>query len=262
MTEERKEGGREPVLPFWWCSASDRGKVRAENEDRYLAEAELGLFVVSDGMGGHRGGALASQIVSEDLPVMIETGLDRLRVGSAGAIRSLLSKAIAEQSRQLLLEGGSESGFKDMGATLVMVLLRNGRAYVANLGDSRMYRFRGGRLRQLTKDHSVVSELVDRGQIKPEEAEKHEAAGEITHYVGMEEKPAPYVCSFGLRKGDRLLLCTDGLSDMVDDGAIAAILGGEDEIERACRRLVDAANAAGGEDNVTVLLIEWFGRSR
>ena len=246
------------TLPLRCAGLSHIGKVRQENEDTFLMDPELGLFLVSDGMGGHRGGEIASKIVTEDLPVMIEVGLDKLKVGTPAAIRSLLKKTIREQSRQLNLEGTSETGFKDMGATLVVALLRKGRAYIANLGDSRIYRFRNKRLVQLTKDHSVVSELLDKGKIKPEEAEIHEAQGEITHYVGMEDKALPHIRSFRLKKGDRLLLCTDGLTDAIDDKAIAAILATKQECKQACQALVDSANAAGGHDNITVVIADWL----
>jgi serine/threonine protein phosphatase PrpC len=145
-----------------------------------------------------------------------------------------------------------------MGATLVVALLRKGRAYIANLGDSRIYRFRSRRLVQLTKDHSVVSELLDKGKIKPEEAENHETQGEITHYVGMEDKAKPYIRSFQLKKGDRLLLCTDGLTDSIDDKAIAAILAQKQQCKEACQALVDAANDAGGHDNITGVIVDWL----
>ena len=247
-------------LPFRWAAASDIGKEREENEDTFVVEAEVGLFLVSDGMGGHRGGEIASKIVTEDLSVMIETNLDKLKVGTARTIRSIFKHAIIEQSKQLQLESTSESGYRDMGATLVMVLLRDGRAYVGNLGDSRMYRFRGGRLVQLTKDHSVISELLDKGHIEPEEAESHEAQGQITRYVGMEEKAKPHVRSFGVKKGDRFLLCTDGLTDMVNNKEIGSILRKQEDCRSACEALVKAANAVGGHDNITVVVIDWQGR--
>ena len=248
-------------LPFRCAAESHIGKVRDENQDTFFIERELGLFIVADGMGGHQGGQLASKIVSEDLPVMIELGLDKLKVGSPAAIRSMFKKTIVEQSRQLQLEGTSETGYKDMGTTLVTALLRNNRAYIANLGDSRIYRFRKDRLVQLTKDHSVVSELLDKGKIKPEEAQIHEAQGEITHYVGMEDKAKPYIRSFSLKKGDRLLLCTDGLTDAIDDKTIASVLGTTDDCRTACQALVNAANAAGGHDNITVVIVDWLNNS-
>jgi serine/threonine protein phosphatase PrpC len=245
---------------FRWGAASDTGKVREKNEDSFLIEAEAGLFLVADGMGGHRGGELAANIVAEDFPVMIENRLGQLRSSSPRAIRSLLKKTISEQNRQLLLEGDSETGYKGMGATLVVALLKEGRAYIANLGDSRIYRLRKNRLRQLTKDHSVVSELVDKGKIKPEEAENHADAGRITGYVGMEEEVTSCVRSFMLSKGDRLLLCTDGLTTMVPDKRIAEMLQNHPDSQTACETLVNAANAAGGHDNITAVVIDWLNR--
>jgi protein phosphatase len=247
--------------PLRWEAQTHVGKVRSENEDTFFADAHVGLFIVSDGMGGHQGGALASRIVANDLPVMIETGLDKLKVGSPKTIKSLLCRSIAEQSRQLWLEGTSESGFKDMGATLVTVLLRNNRCFVANLGDSRAYLFRKGRLSQLTHDHSVVSELIRQGRIEPEEAQGHDAQGQITSYIGMEEQAHPYVCSFLLKKNDRLLLCTDGLTDLVNDEDITAILQKESNSQLLCKALIDAANVAGGYDNITIMTVEWNGLS-
>ena len=258
---ENLEQTLKPSLPISWGAATHVGKVREKNEDTFLVEPQLALFVVSDGMGGHRGGEIASKIVVEDLPVMIETSLDKLKVGSIKTIKSLLSRTIEEQSRQLWLEGTSETGFKDMGATLVVMLLRNKRCFVANLGDSRAYLFRKGRLSQITRDHSVVSDLVMEGLIGPEEAKNHHARGQITSYIGMEEKPRPYVRSFLLKKNDRLLLCTDGLTDLIDDENIAAILNKEPDSQAVCNELVNAANAAGGYDNITVMTVEWRGLS-
>lgn len=242
-----------------WAGASDIGKVREENQDAFLVEAELGLFLVSDGMGGHRGGSLASKIVAEDLPVMIETRLNKLRSSSIRAIRSVLKRTISEQNRQLRMEGTSEDGYKDMGATLVLALVRNGRAYIANMGDSRAYLLRAGRLSQRSRDHSVISALLRQNKIGPDEAENHSAQGEITKYVGMEEEAKPYVRSFALKAGDRLLLCTDGLTGMVADKDIAAKLKEQPDPQAACDKLVGAANGAGGHDNVTVVIVDWRG---
>ena len=155
------------------------------------------------------------------------------------------------------LEGTSETGYEDMGATLVIALLRKRRCFVANVGDSRAYLLRKGRLRQLTRDHSVVSELIEKGRLKPENAENHHAQGQITRYIGMERKARSHVRSFGLKKGDRILLCTDGLTDLLNDKAIAKLLKTNDEAEAACKALVTAANKAGGHDNTTALVIDW-----
>jgi protein phosphatase len=246
-----------PPAHFRWGAETHIGKERQENQDSFFADPEPALFLVSDGMGGHRGGALASGIVAEDMPVMIENALDRLKVGTPRTVRALLERMIAEQSKQLQLEGTSETGFRDMGATLVIVLLRKGRCFIANIGDSRAYRLRKGRMAQLTRDHSVVSELVEKGRIEPEEVANHNARGQITRYIGMEEKARSHVRSFTLKKSDRLLLCTDGLTDMLDDAKIAAVLKAETDPQNACKSLVAAANKAGGHDNITTLVIDW-----
>jgi protein phosphatase len=246
--------------PFRWAAASDIGRLRQENEDTFIVEPEAGLFLVSDGMGGHKGGALAANIVAQDLSAMIETRLHELKSTSPRAIRALFKRTIVEQSQQLQMEADSESGYKGMGATLVMALIQKGRAFIANLGDSRIYRLRRGQLKQLTKDHSVVSELVSEGKIEPHEAENHAAAGQITHYVGMDERVAPHIRSFALQRGDRLLLCTDGLTDMVGDKDIERILRTQTKSEAACEVLVNAANAAGGQDNITVVVVDWLGQ--
>jgi protein phosphatase len=245
-------------LPFRWGVATHTGKVRQENQDTFFTDPTIGLFLLSDGMGGHRGGTLASKIVTEDLPVMIELGLDRLKVGTTRAIKSLLKRSIAEQSRQMQFEGNSESGYRDMGATIVIALLRKDRCFMANVGDSRGYLFRNGRLQQITRDHSVISELLDQGQIEPHETEDHDAQGQITRYIGMEGRPLPYIRSFQLKGQDRLLLCTDGLTDLVDDKDIADVLGSHNDPQHECNILIKAANSAGGYDNVTALVINWL----
>jgi protein phosphatase len=257
---ERQSNGISTGRPgIRWAAASDIGKVRQENQDTFLVEDELGLFLVSDGMGGHRGGSLASKIVAEDLPVMIEARLNKLKSSSIRAVRSVLKRTISEQNRQLRMEGTSEGGYKDMGATLVLALLRNGRAYIANMGDSRAYLLRRGRLSQRSRDHSVVSILLRHNKIVADEMENHSAQGEITKYVGMEEEAKPYVRSFALKAGDRLLLCTDGLTGTVADKDIAAKLREQPDPQVVCEELVDAANAAGGHDNVTVVIVDWTG---
>lgn len=248
-----------PSCPFRWGAATDTGKVRQINEDAFMVEPEIGLFLVSDGMGGHRGGQLASNMVVEDMPVKIEVGLDKLRTRSERSVRTLLKRIVAEQSRQVQMEGDSESGYADMGATMAMALVREGRVYLVNLGDSRIYRYRQKQLRQLNKDHSVIAELLELGQLRPDDAEDHSAQGQITQYIGMTEETQPFLRSFIPKEADGLLLCTDGLTDMVSERQICDIMRHGEEPQATCRRLVDAANAAGGLDNVTALVVEWPG---
>ena len=148
-----------------------------------------------------------------------------------------------------------------MGATLAAALLLDGRAYAANLGDSRAYRLRNGRFVQLSKDHSVVGELVAKGEISPEEARFHRARGLVTQYVGMPEEARPYVRSWALKPDDLFLLCTDGLTDQVGDATVREVLEAHADCQAACDVLVEMANARGGIDNVTVVLVRWAGES-
>ena len=255
MEKESRDISR-AEFSFRWGAKSDVGKVREENQDAFMIEAESRLFLVADGMGGHRGGALASKTVVEDLPAMIETRLNKLGTSSIRTVRSILKQTIAEQNLQLRMEGTSETGYKDMGTTVVLALLRNGRAYIVNMGDSRMYLLRKGKLSQRSRDHSVVSALLRQNKIEPSQVENHSSQGEITRYIGMEEEGKPYVRSFAVKTQDRLLLCTDGLTDMLTDEDITAILRNELEPQAGCEALAKAANAAGGHDNITAVIVD------
>ena len=256
MTDEPKDAAG-TLGPLCWGAASDIGKVREENQDAFAAEPEAGLFLVIDGMGGHRGGKVAARMIAQDLPPVIELAIDHLRKRRPRAIRRTLKRIIAEQNRHVHREGDSESGYLGMGATLVAVLLTGGRAYVANVGDSRVYRWRAGRLRRLTVDHSVVSELLEAGHITPDEADTHADLGVVTQYMGMPEGVEPSVCSLALKPDDRFLLCTDGLTDLVDEPHIADILATSLDPQRAAEALIATANTAGGHDNVTAIVIHW-----
>jgi protein phosphatase len=143
-----------------------------------------------------------------------------------------------------------------MGATVVMVLILGRRAYVAHMGDSRAYLFRRGRLTPMTDDHSIVGILLRQGEISEAEAREHPARGRVSRYVGMEGEVYPDVRVEVLRKADRLLLCTDGLNGMISDAQIKRILTANRDPQQASQALVDAANRAGGEDNVTAVVVD------
>ena len=243
-----------------WAGATDIGKVREENQDAFAVEPEAGLFMVADGMGGHRGGAAASEIVARDLPAMIELALEKLRSRRPRSIRRTLKKLIHDQNRDVHEEGSDVSEHAGMGATLALILLRDGRVYAANAGDSRIYRLRNGRLTLLSTEHSVVAELVESGMIEPDQANDHSMAGVITQYMGMPEGVEPLVRSLALKYGDRFLLCSDGLTDMIDDERIGEQLRAEAEPAAACKKLIDAASDAGAHDNVTAVVVDWKGR--
>lgn len=245
-------------LPFRWGASTSTGKVRTQNEDAHFLEPEIGLFIVADGMGGHKGGSLASKIVTEDLPVMIENKLHALKSRSPRAVRRIFQQTITEQSRQLLIEGEhGEHGYNEMGTTVVVLLIADNRAFIANLGDSRIYRLRNGQLKQMTKDHSVITELLEAGRIQPHEADDHVAQGQITQHIGMDEEPAPHIKSFALKKDDQLILCTDGLTDMVEDKEIKKILHNENNPKTAAEKLIKKANKNGGHDNTTIIIVDY-----
>jgi serine/threonine protein phosphatase PrpC len=247
------------AYPFLWGAASDIGRFREKNEDAFVVSPESGLFLVLDGLGGHAGGDVAARAAADELPILVAGELGARPGRRPRSTRGWLARVIRAQSRRIHLLGLTGNGYPDMGATLALVLLLDGRAYAANLGDSRVYRFRAGRLVQLSRDHSAIRELLEQGQIEPEEAAYHPAGAEVTQYVGMPDDAEPYVRACALRPGDQYLLCTDGLTNEVPDARIREIVESHDDCEAACEALVATANAHGGLDNITVVLLRWTG---
>ena len=236
---------------------SDVGRVRRQNEDQCLVALEQKLFIVSDGVGGHQAGEVASKAVVTVLPVMIEQQVTRMQTPpSSEAMELVLRNAIVELSQRLRAESAGRAGLQGLGATVAVAWVRGSLAHVAHMGDSRIYLFRQGRLEQLTEDHSVIALLLRHGEITPEEAQTHPARGRLSRYVGMEGEVYPDVQTVQLQAGDRLLLCSDGLTNMVPDGQIVQLLQVNAEVEAACKGLVNAANAAGGTDNITALVVD------
>lgn len=236
---------------------SHPGRVRKKNQDRWLAEPEEGLFILSDGMGGRNAGEIASSIVVEALPALLAQRLTGVEDLTSPAASEASARTLVDLSRQVLEESRHKPGLTGMGATVVMTLIRNGHFLIGHLGDSRAYLFRNDELRRLTRDHSVVQILLDMGELTSAQAAEHPSRGQITRAVGMEGEAVPDILVEPIEDGDRLLLCCDGLTDMLSDETITALLQNYPEPEKACQRLVNAANAAGGKDNITVVLLEW-----
>lgn len=238
------------------AGATHQGLVRERNEDHWRAVPELGLYIVSDGLGGEFAGALASQVVVEALPAMLRERMAGIEDLASPGARKQIKAVLTELSTQIHEQTHGEAGMEGMGATVVMALVRKGKALIAHMGDSRAYLLRLGRLKPLTKDHSVVRLLVDAGEISLEEAASHPARGQVTRSVGMEGEPLPEARVVAVRPGDRLLLCTDGLTGMVNDEEIQLVLGQEAQPQAACEALVQAALGNGGKDNVTVVVVD------
>jgi protein phosphatase len=240
---------------------TNKGQIRQQNEDNWIADDEQGVFLVSDGMGGRVAGELASKIVVDVFPSFLLQRLKDIPHLFSPAAQEIVLAALSELSKMIHLESSKRPDFLGMGATVVLAIVRNAHALIAHIGDSRAYLFRDDLLEQLTKDHSLVQILVDLGQLKPEDVATHPARSQITQFVGMKGNVVPEVRVVELLPEDRLLLCSDGLTGMVADGSIAEILQTHADPETACQALIDAANAAGGKDNITVIVVDWHGHT-
>lgn len=234
---------------------TDQGRVRGENQDRWFAEPEQGLYMVADGMGGTFGGGLAAQVVVETLPRLL-----RKRMRDVGRLdqpkaKDLLLQALAELSDRLRDEARHEFGLGGLGSTVVLLSIRDQHAIVAHMGDSRAYLLRQAKLEQLTRDHTIVQVLLDCEEITSAETADHPARGQLTRFVGMNGEALPEARLMELALGDRLLLCSDGLTGMLSDERIRLALVEESSLENACHRLVAEANEAGGNDNISAVIV-------
>lgn len=240
---------------------TDPGKKRANNEDAFLADDGLGLFAVADGIGGHQAGEVASGIAVETLrgavpdmlgsgdrtpPVEFPEGADPI----PGALRSVVSLA----NRRILAAVAQTPAFAGMGTTLTALLFTRARATIAHIGDSRAYRLRAGTLRQLTEDHSLVAEQVKAGTLTPEDARTSAYRHVITRALGLAEESMPDLQVHDVEPDDVYMLCTDGLTEMVVNDVIRKVLAMPSP-ETAVRMLIDAANKAGGVDNITAVVV-------
>jgi serine/threonine protein phosphatase PrpC len=220
---------------------SDIGRERGRNEDAYLIREPL--FAVADGMGGHRGGDVASSLAMEILE---------------GDAATPLVETIKQANQRVLQRSASDRELRGMGTTLTAVVAEDARAHVAHVGDSRAYLLRDGNLQQLTEDHTLVQRMVREGKITPEEAHTHPQRSILTRALGVEEDLSVDELTLDMHPGDRLLLCTDGLTSMVGREQIQEILEREKAPQAACDKLIDAANRAGGDDNITVIVLEFY----
>lgn len=226
---------------------TDKGRVRAQNEDAYLADAPL--VAVADGMGGHEAGEVASATALE----VIQGFKQRLERDGPDVLRD----AVLEANRTVWSKGRGDQTLQGMGTTLTAAWLHEGTATLAHVGDSRAYLLRAGTLSQLTEDQTIVQQWEKEGMIGPGEAATHPRRHILLQAIGSDQDVNVDMTSVELRPRDRLLLSTDGLHGMlVDEDRIRDILLAYPDPEEACRVLVDAANEAGGEDNITVLLLD------
>jgi protein phosphatase len=223
--------------------ASDLGRQRQGNEDNYFVRAPL--FVVADGMGGAQAGEVASEMAVESFEKSLPEGAP---VGQA------LAEVIRDANRRIHERSHANEQFAGMGTTVTAAYVGETDVTVAHVGDSRAYLWRSGDLTRLTRDHSLVGELVARGKLTEEQAEAHPQRNVITRALGAEPEVEVDVEVFGARDGDVFLLCSDGLTGMIQEPGAQKVLEGMSGLEQAGRELIAAANAAGGRDNITVVL--------
>jgi len=228
------------------AGVSDTGRRRRRNEDSYVCEPPL--FAVADGMGGAQAGEVASRLAAA---VLQEVNGEQL---SPGAIAELIQEA----NRRVFQRSNEDAAASGMGTTLTVALVESSDTVaIGHVGDSRAYRVRDGRLEQLTEDHSLVGEMMRSGKLSAEEAEAHPQRSVITRALGTEPDVDVDTFTVETEPGDVFLLCSDGLTTMVPDREILSLLGASGgDLERAARRLVEAANRSGGEDNITVVVFE------
>jgi PPM family protein phosphatase len=240
------------------------GMKRSHNEDNYLVLPEERLFCVADGMGGHSSGEIASKIAvdemadffkltSGDQDVTWPFKMDKAR----NYDENRLATGIKLANARIYERSSTEARYKGMGTTLVGVHFAPSAAYAGHVGDSRVYLFRGGQLRQLTEDHSLLNDYLKAKKLTPEEIASFPHKNVIVRALGMKDTVQVDVARVEPREGDVFLLCSDGLSGMVSDAEMQATLQRVTDLQQACERLIEQANAAGGTDNITCVLARY-----
>ena len=244
------------------CGMSDVGLTRAHNEDCFRIDSRLQVYVVADGMGGHSHGEVASRIAVDSILDFVDRTADSDITWPKGYDPELdrdanrLRSAIQEAHAKVLHAIDDNATLAGMGTTVVGCLVDGGSMVIGHVGDSRCYRFRSGRLELLTQDHTWVNEQVVAGYLSEEQARIHPLKNVVTRALGGETDVQVDVREHEFEHGDLFLLCSDGLTTMLGDREIAQRLGVDLPLEQVCRQLVDDANAKGGLDNVTVVLVQ------
>ncbi len=236
-------------------AAVDPGRARSNNEDSVATDAEVALAVLADGMGGYNAGEVASNMATS----FILSELGRwLREASSHAsdaeVRRAMDICVDNANRAIFNAANSNPQYAGMGTTLVVAVFRDNRVLLGHVGDSRCYRLRDGRLQQITRDHSLLQEQIDAGLITPEQAAFSANKNLVTRAVGVEDSVLLETHQHDVLPGDLFLMCSDGLSDMLDDDGISQVLQQHESLEQCTHALIEAANDAGGKDNISVIL--------
>lgn len=243
-------------MKFTFTSQTDPGRVRDNNEDAVAFDESTRLCVLADGMGGYNAGEVASAMAIDLIVRDISRWLAEADIAGVKLnIRQAIADAVDEANQAILVAAQDKPDWAGMGTTLVVGLFKAGRLFLGHIGDSRCYRLRRGRLRQLTKDHTLLQEQLDAGLLSPMQAQTATHRNLLTRALGVQTQIYAEITEHEVVPGDMYLLCSDGLTDMVGLKEIAKLLGLNLPLAQRAERLIQAANAHGGRDNVTVLLI-------
>ncbi len=237
------------------AGATDVGRVRAHNEDSFLVDAQRGVFLVADGMGGHAAGEIASAIASEAVGAALRQGVD----GGLGAddLGVVMRECIHQAHRSILNYSATKPETRGMGTTMTaLVICDDGAFRVGHIGDSRCYVLRDGELEQVSRDHTWVQREVDEGRLTPMGARRHRLSHVLSRALGADSLDEPDVYAGTLLPGDLVLLCSDGLTGMLTDRLLRRILTREAELHELVADLILGANERGGRDNITAVLIK------
>ncbi len=231
---------------------TDCGRVRASNEDECLADVAGRCFLVADGVGGANSGEIASGLFLRTAVELCDSKKKEHSVFTIDDVKRCFSRA----HHKILCASERHPENEGMACTAELLLIEENEAMIGHIGDSRSYLFRNGELKQLTRDHTFIEEELEAGTLTPAQAKNHSLRHLISKAVGGEREDVPDLLSLEIHEGDLFLLCTDGLTDMVEDRVIENILAENASIEQMSRRLVEIANRFGGKDNISVLIVK------
>jgi len=244
-------------MNYEFCTRTDPGLARENNEDSVAFEEPTRLGVLADGMGGYNAGEIASGMATTFIKSELGRWLSQAgRYANAREVRRAMEICVDNANRSIFNAANSNPQYSGMGTTLVLGVFQDERLMLGHIGDSRCYRLRGVEFTRITKDHSLLQEQLDAGLITPEQAATSTNKNLVTRALGVEDAVLLEVNEHKIEPGDIYLMCSDGLSDMVDDGGIAKILGIDAPLELKAAQLIDAANANGGRDNISVLVAQ------
>jgi serine/threonine protein phosphatase PrpC len=244
-------------MNYRFFAKTDPGRARDNNEDSVVFDEATRTAVLADGMGGYNAGEIASGMATAFIKSELSRWLSEAGPNAASKeVRRAMEICVDNANLSIFNSANSNASYAGMGTTLVVAVFQGDKVLVGHIGDSRCYRLRAGVLEQITKDHSLLQEQIDAGLISQEQAANSSIKNLVTRALGVDNTVSLDVNEHAVQAGDLYLLCSDGLSDMVDDAMIAKIASAEVDLDEKTSQLIDTANANGGRDNISVLLVE------